>query len=351
MTDTPNPLPPPHQRTDFLAAADLDRQIGRALAQGAMANGWLITGPDGVGKATLAYRLARALLHDGGATFDIPATSRASALIAAQAHPDLFVAERLYDAKKERHAAEIAVETSRDLIGFLSLTPSLGAWRVVIVDTADDLNRNSANALLKALEEPPAKTAIFILSSSPGRLLATIRSRCRRLAIRPYTDEAVAAFLAREGAAQGEDAMKIAAAAEGRPGFALKLALGEGTEAIDAVNDLLSARDAAGVAQRLAPRASDGVWPVFQELLLRRVDRAARAAAQRCDARAADLVVLREALTALFTRGDAVNLDRFQIVLAAARALGVLSDDELDDALRPATMLGETPSPTGVSGV
>ncbi len=312
---------PPHRRTDFLSAPDLEAQLCRALAQGALANGWLITGPEGVGKATLAYRLARALLHESGTSMTPPADARSSALVAARAHPDLFVAERLYDEKKERHAAEIAVETSRGLIDFLSLTPSLGAWRVVIVDTADDLNRNSANALLKALEEPPAKTAIFILSAAPGRLLATIRSRCRRLALRPYPAEAVAAFLEREGAAHGQDAMKIALAAEGRPGFALKLALGEGAEAIDAVNDFIAARDAAGVAQRLSPKSADGVWPIFQELLLRRIDGAARAAAIRADASAADVVALREAISTLFLRGDAVNLDRFQIVLAAARAV------------------------------
>ncbi len=319
MTDIADLLPP-HQRTDFLPAPELEAQLQRALQQGALANGWLVTGPEGVGKATLAYRLARALLHNDGASLDPPADGRAHALIAARAHPDLFVAERVYDEKKERHAAEIAVETSRDLISFLSLTPSLGAWRVVIVDTADDLNRNSANALLKALEEPPAKTAIFVLSASPGRLLATIRSRCRRLTLRPYADEDVAAFLEREGAAAGGDARKIAEAAEGRPGFALKLALGEGAEAIDAVGDFLAARDPASVAQRLAPKSADAIWPIFQELLLRRVDRAAHTAAINADARAADFVALREAVTTLFARGDSLNFDRFQIVLAAARA-------------------------------
>lgn len=320
MTDAPN-IRPPHQRLGFLSAPEIDAPLQRALSQGALSNGWLIAGPDGVGKATLAYRLARSLLHDGGTSLDAPPDCRATALIAAKAHPDLFVAERLFDEKKERHAAEIAVETSRDLIQFLNLTPSLGAWRVVIIDTADDLNRNSANALLKALEEPPANTAFLVLSSSPGRLLPTIRSRCRRLTLRPYPDETVASFLEREGAATGAEALKVAAAAQGRPGFALRLALGDGTEAIDAVDEILSARDAAGVAQRLSPKSADGVWPIFQELLLRRIDAAARIAAIAADARAGELVALRESMTALFARGDAVNLDRFQLVLAAGRAL------------------------------
>ncbi len=318
----PAELLPPNRRMDFLPAPELDAQLSRMLAQGALANGWLIAGPEGVGKATLAFRLARALLtEDGAAGLDPPPGGRAAALVASKAHPDLFVAERLYDEKKEKQTAEIAVETSRDLIQFLSLTPALGAWRVVIVDTADDLNRNSANALLKALEEPPPRTAFFVLSASPGRLLATIRSRCRRLAVRPYADDVVASFLEREGAASGDEARKIAVAAEGRPGFALKLAIGDGGEAIDAVNEFLTARDAAGVAQRLAPKAADGVWPIFQELLLRRIDRAARGAAVAADNRAGDFVRLHESVTTLFARGDGVNLDRFQMVLAAARAV------------------------------
>lgn len=314
-------LLPPYRRLDYLPAPDLDDLLKRTLDQGALAGGWLIAGPEGVGKATLAYRLARALLHDGGAMgLDIPADSRAAVLVASQAHPDLFVAERLYDEKKERQASDIAVETSRDLIQFLNLTPSMGAWRVVIVDTADDLNRNSANALLKALEEPPPRTAFFVLSSSPGRLIATIRSRCRRIAMRPYPDDVVAAFLEREGAATAPQAAKIAAAAEGRPGFALRLALGHGTEAIDAVQEFISASDATGVAQKFASKSADAAWPIFQELLLRRIGVAARAAALNSDPCASEFVLLHEQVTTLFARGDAVNLDRFQIVLAAARA-------------------------------
>jgi len=313
-------IEPPYQRTDLLPQPALQLQIERAVEQGALSNGWLISGPSGVGKATLAYQLARSLLHDGGMTLDPPKESRAATLISARAHPDLFVAERLYDEKKERHASEIVVDTARDLIHFLSLTASMGGWRVAIVDTADDLNRNSANALLKALEEPPPRTALFILSSAPGRLLATIRSRCRRLVFRPYSDSDVADFLEREGAASGPDAQKIAAAAEGRPGFALRLAVGEGPAAIAAVETFLSGGDPAGVAQQLAPKSADGVWEVFQELLLRRIERAARALAGSDDRRAGALVALREKISGLFARGDAVNLDRFQLVLAAARA-------------------------------
>ncbi|MFN0022682.1 MAG: DNA polymerase III subunit delta' [Parvularculaceae bacterium] len=315
-------FPAPHTRLDFLHQSGLEAELSRALNQGALANGWLITGAKGIGKSTLAYKLARSLLHDPvSPTLESPAGSRAASLIAARAHPDLFVAERIFDEKKERYAAEISVETMRDLTHFLNHTPSMGGWRVAIIDTADDLNRSSANALLKALEEPPPRTALFLLSAAPGRLLATIRSRCRRIAIRPYSDEVVATFLERESSMRGPDAMRIAKVAEGRPGFALRLAAGDGPEALNAVDEFLSAKDAGGVAARLSQKNADGVWLLFQEMILRRIDAAALAAAKEADARAGDLVRLRETVGTLFTRGDALNLDRLQIVLAAARVI------------------------------
>lgn len=321
MSDAPT-FPAPHARLDFLLEPGLEAALSRSLKQGSLANGWLITGPEGVGKSTLAYKLARSLLHDPvSPALETPATSRAASLIAARAHPDLFVAERIFDEKRERYATEISVDTARDLTHFLNHTPSMGGWRVAIIDTADDLNRSSANALLKALEEPPPRTAMFVLSAAPGRLLATIRSRCRRIAIRPYSDEVVATFLETEGAARGAEAMKIAKGAEGRPGFALRLAAGDGVEALNAVDQFLSDNDAGGIAARLSQKNADGIWPLFQEMILRRIDGAALTAAKQSDVRAGDLVRLRETVGTLFARGDAVNLDRFQIVLAAARVM------------------------------
>ncbi|MEK7266887.1 MAG: DNA polymerase III subunit delta', partial [Pseudomonadota bacterium] len=204
-------------------------------------------------------------------------------------------------------------------------TASMGGWRVAIIDTADDLNRNSANALLKALEEPPPRTAIFVLSAAPGRLLATIRSRCRRIDLRPLEDAAVAAFLTREGAAEKDEAQRIARAAGGRPGFALSLALGDSGEAILAVEEFWSVARAGGdvsvIAQRLAGKAADGVWPHFRAMLVSRLALEAKSDAMAAGAAAGAIADLRERVDTLFTRGDAVNLDRAQMVMAAARAM------------------------------
>ena len=323
-------ITPPRARRDFLAAPDVEAKLVQALNAGALANGWLIAGGEGIGKATLAFRLARALLWSERpadcATLDAPEASRTYSLVASNGHPDLFVAERTYDEKKERHASEISIEVIRDLTHFLNHTASMGGWRVAIIDTADDLNRNSANALLKALEEPPARTAIFVLSAAPGRLLATIRSRCRRIDLRPLAEDQVSEFLLREGAVgKIEEASRIAAVAGGRPGFALSLALGDGGEAIGAVEEFWSAArgggDVSGLAHRLAGKAADGVWPHFRAMLVRRLAVEASSDAMAQGEAAGAIGELRARIDMLFTRGDAVNLDRAQMVMAAAREM------------------------------
>ena len=322
-------IKPPRARSDFLAAPGVEAQLVQALYSGALANGWLIAGGEGVGKATLAFRLARALLWRERPTdfssLDVPETLRAHSLVASGGHPDLFVAERQYDEKKERYATEISIEVIRDLTHFLNHTASMGGWRVAIIDTADDLNRNSANALLKALEEPPPRTAIFVLSAAPGRLLATIRSRCRRIDLRPLPDEPVADFLVREGAAKKDEAARIARAASGRPGFALSLALGDGGEAIEAVEDFWTAarggNDVSAIAQRLSAKAADGAWPHFQSMLVGRLAVEAKNDAIAQGPSAGAIADVRERVETLFARGDAVNLDRAQMIMAAARAM------------------------------
>jgi len=321
---------PPQARANFLAAPGFETQLAQLLNAGALANGWLITGGEGAGKATLAYRLARALLWRqrplDAETLDVPESAPEFALVASGGHPDLFVAARRFDDKKERYATEITVETIRELNQFLSYTASMGGWRVAIIDSAEDLNRNSANALLKVLEEPPARAALFVLSSAPGRLPATVRSRCRRIDLRPLPNETIAVFLESEGVVEGGDARKLASVAGGRPGFALALALGDGAAAIDAVGDFWAAAakdgDVGIVASRLAAKEEEGAFALFRTLLNARLAAEAKSLAVRGHPKASAFVDLHERLNALFRRAEAVNLDRYQILLAAGRAFG-----------------------------
>lgn len=159
---------------------------------------WLLRGPSGIGKATLAYRIARAVIAapdaDGGLfgadaaperTLQTPAGCPVQARIAAGAEPRLFVLRREYLLDKKRFETQITVDNVRRLRRFLGLTSADGGWRVIVIDAADEMNVASANALLKFLEEPPSRTAFLLVSHAPAGLLPTIRSRCRTLDLAP----------------------------------------------------------------------------------------------------------------------------------------------------------------------
>jgi len=184
-------FPHPRETRDLLGHAAAERALAQAFASGRMHHAWLLAGRAGIGKATLAYRLARHVLAQpgerdpAGQSLAVPAGASAARQIAAQAHPGLLVLRRPWDLRTKRFATGIPVDEVRRLRSFLGLTAEGGGWRVVIVDSADDLNLNAANALLKSLEEPPPRALFLIVSAQPSRLLPTIRSRCRRLDLQP----------------------------------------------------------------------------------------------------------------------------------------------------------------------
>jgi DNA polymerase III subunit delta' len=324
-------LIPPRARARQIGQEALEKRLRAAMDGGGFSHGWILSGPEGAGKATLAYRIARAVLDPkaltGPETLDMEETARTFRLVAGSAHPDLFVAERLWDEKKDKQQSEITVETIRKLTSFLNRTASGGGARVAIVDTADDMNRNAANALLKALEEPPPGALLLLLSATPGRLLPTIRSRCRRIDLPPLSDEAVEQFLISEGVPMG-DAKNIADHARGRPGYALTLAAGEGADAIRLAQAfLLAAQKGSDISKIIAGvsgKAGDARWPVFLDTVLTGLSDAARMAAiaGRADgfegAGAGALLDAWQALTQLSGRGEALNLDRAQLLQAMA---------------------------------
>lgn len=209
--------PHPRETFSFVGHDTEEAAFAEALRGGRMHHAWLLTGPKGLGKATLAYRVARAALgakRIGPRPLDVDPADPVSRRIMALAHPDLFVLRRgLNERGKPRR--EIAVDDARDLGHFFSLAPSEGGMRVAIVDAVDDLNRNAANAILKTLEEPPARSILLLVCHAPGAILPTIRSRCRRLALRPLSDDDVRK-------ASGADA-GVVALAKGRPGRAIAL--------------------------------------------------------------------------------------------------------------------------------
>ena len=232
----PYDWPPPWRSHRLLGHEAAEKTMLAAQRSGRLHHAWLMAGPRGIGKATLAWRFARFLLcgqqqgglFGGGAadSLDVAADAPGRSLVDARSHPDLFHLRRTLNPDTGRMRAEIAVDDVRELGAFMHMTPAMGKWRVAIVDAADEMNRNSANAVLKILEEPPPNAVLLIVAHAPGRLLPTIRSRCRRLALQPLADEIVIApagrlRAGREGARRGRS---WRGSAEGSIGRALELA-------------------------------------------------------------------------------------------------------------------------------
>jgi len=214
----------PRETTDLYGHDEAERSLLEAYRSGRLPHAWLLTGPVGVGKATLAYRMARFVLAHpdprsevvvSAQSLHVDADHPVARRIAAQAQGDLLVLERTVNEKTGKLRQDIQVDDVRRTVGFFGSTAGEGGWRVAIVDAVDELNREGANALLKVLEEPPRRALLLLVSHSTGRVLPTIRSRCRLLALRPLSPDDLARALAAATGGQEGDVAAAAAVAEG----------------------------------------------------------------------------------------------------------------------------------------
>ena len=248
---------------------------------------WLLAGPQGVGKATFALAAARWLLATAagpaltGGRLEVPDTHPVASLLNAGSHPDFKILQRLARANSEDLARSITVDQVRSLQPLFATTPSLSLRRVVVIDAIDDMERGGANALLKNLEEPPASTVFLLVSHAPGRLLPTIRSRCRLLRFGPLQDGQVRVVL-RHALPEADTAEidSLVRVADGVPGNALRFA-GLDIAALDQAIDTLAARGDASNALRTAlgrTLATKSAQPRYEAFLERAPSRIALAA-------------------------------------------------------------------------
>lgn len=264
-------------------------QFASAWAGRKLHHAWLLSGPRGVGKASFAHAAARRVLAEAaGPAVDLPGLQvekehPIGKLVDARSHYDFRWLERLVNEKTDKLARNISVDQVRELAEFLSLTPALSPWRAVVIDSVDDLEKSAANALLKMLEEPPPNTLFLLVSHAPGRLLPTIRSRCRRLHFEALGDDAMTSILeAQSPGLSAPERKRIIAMSFGSAGRALAFAelglakLEEAAVTILRQGDPTNARRAE-LANELGKKASAERYAAFLELAPSLIAREARA--------------------------------------------------------------------------
>ena len=308
----------------------LDR-AARAIRAGRPPSAWLIAGPPGIGKATLAYRIARYLLaygvsDKGPADLSVPDKDADAMRVAAGSHPGLLLLKRGINPDTGKLMSVLSVGEVRRLGNFFGMTSGAGGWRVAIVDTADDMNDAAANALLKLLEEPPSRAMLLVLSNTPGRLLPTIRSRCQRLNLRPLPQKALEDELTRLlPETKPKERASLARLAGGSLGIALQLSSGEGMALAEEADRLIDQSSAPDIAALIAlgdrlGRMTDGLETLggfLTQALINRIRAKAVANAPHLDR----WVAVWERLNASFARSNALHLDPRQTLLSAARAM------------------------------
>jgi DNA polymerase-3 subunit delta' len=303
--------------------------VSRAVRTGMLPPAWLITGPQGTGKATLAYRIARYLLRYGANQEGAPDLSVApndvvSRQIEAGTHPGLLVLRRQVNEKTGRLKSVLEVDEIRKLGGFFGMTSGARGWRVAIVDSADEMNDNAANALLKILEEPPSRGLLMLVSHAPGRLLPTIRSRCRRLSLKPLDAHDLSMALARLlPETSKEDRAILASLSEGSLGLALRLSGEEGLTLAREADALLQQGDPGApaliaLADRIGRNEETALQ--FSQFLIRAVSRRIRerAAQGKGDRHAVEAY---ERLAGLAARAQGLHMDPRQTIIASAMTI------------------------------
>jgi DNA polymerase III subunit delta' len=346
------PWPLARTNTRLVGHEEAEGALLDSFNSGKLPHAWLISGPRGIGKATLAHRFARFVLagdHGGGlfgapSSLDVDLESPPVKRLMAGAHADMRSIEIGINERTGRRRTEIVIEGVRDLGQFMRLTPAEGGWRIAVIDAADEMNRAAANAVLKLLEEPPPRSVLLLVTHAPGDLFPTVRSRCRRLALKALPEETVADLLGRYiPDLPTAERTALARLADGSIGRALELSNAGGLELYSELFGLLDGLPRINVtamhafADRVSRRDEKGerdfrtvafLLDWWLKTLVRQgavgeapeSPLAGEAPLRRRLLQGAGLdrwMQVWEKVAHLFARADAVNLDRKQVVLGS----------------------------------
>jgi DNA polymerase-3 subunit delta' len=347
-------FPHPRRVATLIGQGQAEASFLDAAKSGRLHHAWLLTGPKGIGKATLAYRIARYALNGASPAvegLDMRAEHPVFRQIAALSHSDFLLIRRPYDEKTKKIKSVIPVDEVRRTMNLFGMSAGAGGWRVCIVDSADEMNANSANALLKILEEPPPRSLFILVSHQPGRLLPTIRSRCRTLALKSLDAPSISEILARNDVdASAAERIAIAQLAEGSAGRALAIAAGGGLDLYRDLAGLLKSLPRYDVsalhalADKAARRGADEAYDTLTELMSDWLQRLVRvgagqlpspdivagegAAMARLAQQGGGLdrwVEVWEKINQSVARGEALNTDRKLVILNAFSMLETAS--------------------------
>ena len=334
-------IPLPRETDGLIGHEDAEQELLNAYRSQRFHHAWLIGGPEGIGKATLAFRFARFVLANPDrslrAVADAPdlsvdPASATSHKIAVGSHPDLLYLRRPYDFKTERFKLALTVAEVRRTVSFFGKTSAGGQWRVCIVDVADDMNPSAANALLKILEEPPANSIFLVLSHSPGRLLPTIRSRCRSMLLRPLGEQQITAALGRmlpDDRHSPEELTLINRVADGSLRRAIQLVVTGGLDLAKQFEEIVAGFPQSDVialhkfADNVSSTGASDAWSLFVELLADHLHKSMKREAETGGGRLVRWSEVWEKTSRAISDAEALNLDRKQVVLSSFRQLAL----------------------------
>jgi DNA polymerase III subunit delta' len=335
--------PHPRETFELIGHAEAERALLDALKTNRLAHAFIIGGEPGIGKATLAWRLARCVLAhaDPGAVnaardLAVEPNHPAARKIAALSHSNVFLLRREWNEKTKRHFSEIRVDDVRQAIHMFQRSAGAEGYRICIVDSADDLNRSAANALLKLVEEPPPRSLFLIVAHRPGLVLPTLRSRCRTLLLRPLSVSDILTVIESLGEpwtdADPGERRAAAERAQGSVAVALRLLAEDGLERDRLVNRLLDNlpvldwRAVHALADQVAGRDNEAEFDRLMASIIGWIDARLHSEAGRGAGHLAPLAEVWEKAAEAAREAEVMNLDKRPLILsifadlAAARA-------------------------------